>query len=257
MIAFSCPGCSQPFNVNDEFAGRQTKCRSCGRQLTVPSLDPEAFPLVPQSAKTSHSAAVSSSVADQPTAVEAGKRAMAAKRKQAVFGRSFCLLFMLLSFLVAFSLFHVGAAMGGLLVGALVPVSAVVAIGLFGGWGSADRCPSCGINEGPIYLRRIVQEKKKCYGLVTRVRNTTSVGYTHSTGRYGGDISNSMGHRVGHSGGTVNTSGTTTTSSTSTWEERVPVVRTTYLLFHRCKFCRAAWNTTHVDEVEDFDIDRS
>lgn len=36
MIGFACPGCRKTFEVNDEFAGRKTKCPKCGTFLRVP-----------------------------------------------------------------------------------------------------------------------------------------------------------------------------------------------------------------------------
>lgn len=37
-IAFACPGCTKPFRVPDEMAGRPTKCPSCGTSLLVPGM---------------------------------------------------------------------------------------------------------------------------------------------------------------------------------------------------------------------------
>lgn len=38
MIAFTCTGCGNNFQVNDEFAGRKTKCPKCGTVLIVPAV---------------------------------------------------------------------------------------------------------------------------------------------------------------------------------------------------------------------------
>jgi hypothetical protein len=45
-ISFVCQ-CGAEFRVKDEFAGRQTKCRNCGRALTIPSPGPVEFKLPP------------------------------------------------------------------------------------------------------------------------------------------------------------------------------------------------------------------
>jgi hypothetical protein len=45
-------------------------------------------------------------------------------------------------------------------------------------------------------------------------------------------------------------------SSTTSWEERVPVVITTYEMWYECKHCRAVWTEEKVEQVEDFDIPR-
>lgn len=36
-IAFACPGCHKDYRVPDEFAGRTTRCRQCGADLSIPS----------------------------------------------------------------------------------------------------------------------------------------------------------------------------------------------------------------------------
>jgi hypothetical protein len=38
LIGFACPGCDMTYQVKDEFAGRQTKCRKCGGALLVPTI---------------------------------------------------------------------------------------------------------------------------------------------------------------------------------------------------------------------------
>ena len=43
MVAFSCPGCSKTFQVNDQFAGRKTKCPNCGAVLLVPAIAPQSY----------------------------------------------------------------------------------------------------------------------------------------------------------------------------------------------------------------------
>lgn len=38
MISFNCPQCARVFTVNDDLAGRMTKCPACGQRLQVPSV---------------------------------------------------------------------------------------------------------------------------------------------------------------------------------------------------------------------------
>src|SRR5262245_4383535 len=37
MIRFACPECRKGFQVEDEFAGRKTKCPNCNGALVIPS----------------------------------------------------------------------------------------------------------------------------------------------------------------------------------------------------------------------------
>ncbi len=52
MITFDCPGCSKNFQVKAEFAGRKTKCPTCGISLLVPSHLPVSKRTVPASTKS-------------------------------------------------------------------------------------------------------------------------------------------------------------------------------------------------------------
>jgi hypothetical protein len=78
-------------------------------------------------------------------------------------------------------------------------------------------CPRCGRRWAAVFLGEHIDEEKECYGLVTR--------YALSRG-------------------------------VTTWKERVPVIRTTYLQHFACKYCAARWTGTRVQQVEDFDIPR-
>ncbi len=39
-VAFACPGCSTPFNVTEEMAGKRAKCPKCLIVFTLPSAEP-------------------------------------------------------------------------------------------------------------------------------------------------------------------------------------------------------------------------
>jgi predicted Zn finger-like uncharacterized protein len=42
MIDFSCPGCGERFAVPDNAAGRNVRCKKCGRQIVVPITAPDS-----------------------------------------------------------------------------------------------------------------------------------------------------------------------------------------------------------------------
>jgi hypothetical protein len=123
---------------------------------------------------------------------------------------------------------------------ACVGFIALVVGALFAVSGATQACPSCRrwwvrMNTGETIL-----EQKKCYGLVTRTS------YSSSWGSWSG-----TGSRSGRSYG-----GTSSRYGTRSWQVRVPVVRTTYLVHYGCKYCDHRWDQTKVREVEDFDIER-
>jgi hypothetical protein len=105
-------------------------------------------------------------------------------------------------------------------------------------------CPECGKRWARVFVKRRIIEQKKCYGLVTRHAHSSSSGWISGTSSHTGSI-----HHTSH-GGTVHSSGTTS------WNERVPVIRTTYLMHYQCKYCQASWTEEKVEQVEDFDIER-
>ncbi|MGO9922091.1 MAG: hypothetical protein ACLQIB_46265 [Isosphaeraceae bacterium] len=47
MIEFACPHCGRQMRANDESAGKNGKCKSCGKTVTVPQADPTEAPTVP------------------------------------------------------------------------------------------------------------------------------------------------------------------------------------------------------------------
>lgn len=97
-------------------------------------------------------------------------------------------------------------------------------------------CPECGERGTMVFVKKTVIEQKKCYGLVTRYSSTISTG----------DIT---GPDHGPAGQIV-------TAGSTEWQERVPVIRTTYLLYFQCRECQALQTEENVVEVEDFEIER-
>jgi hypothetical protein len=135
---------------------------------------------------------------------------------------------------------------GGIALGIAEPgiLCALVLIGaMIGGliglpvWFSSigTKCPEC----GKWWAKRLVKietiSRKKAFGLVTRTS------HSHSTGR----ISGTSGHE-----------GTTHSSGSTSWQERVPVLRTTDLMHYGCKYCHASWTELKDKETEDFEIER-
>ncbi len=110
--------------------------------------------------------------------------------------------------------------------------------------GIGTECPECGKKWAKVIVRSKIVEQKKCYGLVSRSA------YSRSSGSISGTTSHSGS--VDH----CSISGTTHSSGSTSWEERVPVIRTTYLMYYKCKYCYAKWTEEKVKEVEDFDIER-
>jgi hypothetical protein len=105
-------------------------------------------------------------------------------------------------------------------------------------------CPKCGKWWAKVHLGRRIIEQKKCYGLVTRRAHSSSTGWAFGTSHHSG----SRHHRS--YGGPVYASRTTS------WQERVPVIRTTSEWLYWCKYCRFQWEEEEVRDVEDFDIER-
>jgi hypothetical protein len=101
--------------------------------------------------------------------------------------------------------------------------------------GFINRCPKCGVWWVKRFLGKQLIERIQCYGLVTRTA------HTHTSGSYSGSSSGSGFHH-----------GSTSSSGTTRWKERVPVVRSTYQHHYCCKVCNHRWTRTEVVEVEDF-----
>jgi hypothetical protein len=105
-------------------------------------------------------------------------------------------------------------------------------------------CPECGRMWARLFVVRKVVEEKKCFGLVTRYAQTNSVGWRSGTSHQtGGTHSTSYGGPVFSSGAT-------------SWQERVPVIRTTYEEHYQCKYCVAEFVEERIKEVEDFNVER-
>jgi hypothetical protein len=64
------------------------------------------------------------------------------------------------------------------------------------------------------------------------------------------------GTSYGPGGSTTYHSGSVSSSGGTSWQERVPVIRTTYGLRYRCRYCGERWEEERVEQVEDFDIER-
>lgn len=114
-----------------------------------------------------------------------------------------------------------------LVLGGLVALVA----GVFGaGWQRS--CPRCSRLFARWFRRTVEVSRERCYGLVTRVART--FGTTNLPG------------------GPGQPSQQATTSSTTTWQERVPVIRRTLRHDYACRYCRHTWHQTEVNEEEDF-----
>jgi hypothetical protein len=50
MIAFSCEGCGKAFEVDDDLAGRKSRCKKCGAVMRIPSSEPVLALLAPHPA---------------------------------------------------------------------------------------------------------------------------------------------------------------------------------------------------------------
>lgn len=96
-----------------------------------------------------------------------------------------------------------------------------------------DACPSCKKWWARLVTGKRIVERKKCYGLVTR----------HGHSRCGGFVS---GPRAAESQ-------TYSRSQSASWQERAPVIKTTYEYDCSCKYCGHIWAEEKTVQVEDFD----
>jgi hypothetical protein len=108
--------------------------------------------------------------------------------------------------------------------------------GVVGLVGLSRRCPSCGRWWAKRHVGRTVVESKKAYGIVRRH------GESHTHGSYGG---------LGSRGGWY--SGSSSHRTQRSWEERAPVIRTTFLVDYQCRNCSFAWDKKQVEGREDFE----
>ncbi|VTR95135.1 unnamed protein product [Gemmata massiliana] len=94
-----------------------------------------------------------------------------------------------------------------------------------------SRCPECErYFAGERLIRTEVIDVRRCYGLVKRTANTSGTSFNWEK-----------------------PSGTTESYSTTTYVERVPIVRTTTRRTYKCMYCPRTWSEDEIAEVEDFE----
>jgi hypothetical protein len=129
--------------------------------------------------------------------------------------------------LIALAVFAAAAGQAG---AALIPVGLLVVVALLvvdaGKRRRRTLCRRCGRGQMRVAGREVAREER-AYGLVTR----TSRSFVRGWGQAGRPV-----------GGWA----------TERWEERVPVVRTTYRVTTRCDGCGAEETREEVEEEEDF-----
>jgi hypothetical protein len=132
----------------------------------------------------------------------------------------------------------------------VVFIAAAVVVAVVGlvqvGVGIRAACPQCRRWWARVFLGERLVERKKCFGLVTRRRYTSSSGSVSLPGTSWQP--DGLGRQVD--------SGSSTSSGTPSWQERVPVIRATYRVTYQCKHCAFRWSKLEVEQVEDFDIER-
>ena len=78
VIKFSCGACGKKIRAKDEYAGRQTKCPTCGWGLTVPMKSewaaPEATPVEPPPVPTGVKSVPSPEIAVPASPRQIGRR---------------------------------------------------------------------------------------------------------------------------------------------------------------------------------------
>jgi hypothetical protein len=124
----------------------------------------------------------------------------------------------------------------------LAVIGAVLAVG---NWLGFRTCRWCGRLRIPQHLGSTVADRRRCYGLVTRHARTSL------WGGYSGRRS-----PFSHPDSPTYESGSIYSSGTTTWKERVPVIRTTHLHHYRCRSCGHKWDEEEVVQKEDFDSPR-
>jgi ribosomal protein L37E len=112
----------------------------------------------------------------------------------------------------------------GVGLGSTIVLLVWLVVGLYDGWQS--RCLKCGGWWGVELTERVKVGEEQCYGMVTRTARTSGGGY--------------VAGRPVHA------------SSSTSWEERVPIIRTTYRLTWRCNRCGHETYTQEVHDAEDF-----
>ena len=236
-IKFSCPRCGRSFESSE--IGVKFEC-SCGQRLQTPApppsktvlgiLEPEpppqAIPICTIEPEPVPMCTIVPRQTDE-TAPQKTSRKPIAKSHWLIFG--LLLSSGLLLFLFGLILAARKQNGTGLIALSLIFFAAagIVISGILTG------CPNCHRWWASRFLKETVDERKRCYGLVTRRAWTSFWGSS----------------RISGSSDSVSSSG----SGTTTWQERVPVIRTTYWHHYKCNRCGHAWQVLKVREVEDFE----
>jgi hypothetical protein len=139
--------------------------------------------------------------------------------------------------LVGVGLVWLPFVLGGALAFVLVKL-----VNRYTGW--RGECPECRRWWARVFLGRRLIERKKCFGLVTRRSYSSSSGCVHGSRWQPGSLGNQP----------VN--GSSSPCGTTTWVERVPVIRLTSRLKYRCRHCAFRWSEIDIKEIEDFDVER-
>lgn len=227
MIRFRCPACGAVLTVDDRRAGRKAPCPKCGQRLEVPrssASDAESGVSLPSPTQTVPAPAP----ADRPN----GTRRALWQLPALAGGLAFVLLAVLFGVIGISTQQPTASAIGWALCFAAA-IAVIVGSALLGA-GTHRRCPHCKRWWARVKIGREILKQERCYGLVTRTAHSSSSGSYY-------------GNRSSSDGGTVFSSGATS------WQERVPVIRTTYELQYECRYCQARWTRNVEKEVEDFD----
>jgi hypothetical protein len=103
--------------------------------------------------------------------------------------------------------------------------------------GSNSRCPICKARRARGLVSTTVIDRERRYGLITRTAHTYGAAYYHPYG---------AGRPAGPHGGS------TTIGSRTQWQDRVPVIRTTFRDEYVCRIRGCRWTESTVEEQEDF-----
>lgn len=274
MIRFSCPQCRSIFETPDAQGGQKVNCSRCGQRLKIPVLPPNKTVLAPLVSHAPDPGSPPLPSANPVVPVPTRDQKVAQQWtpqdeswKQPTTGTWFCNRTALLvcsvllgsSLWLALSFIIVGGVRDHELIwleGALVFFLAAIVI-CWWFWviladGTKNACVRCRRWWARLFQAIVILNQKKCYGLVTRSSSTFISGGGSTYG--GGSVGDRATCGGQHYSGSSSTSWTA--SGNTTWEERAPVIRTTYQLQYLCQFCGEMWEEEKVEEFEDFDIER-
>jgi DNA-directed RNA polymerase subunit RPC12/RpoP len=246
MIHYRCPRCKVLLRSPDRDAGAKLACPQCGQRLQVPSPPPNKTllaPLAPPGAADPQGPAGLPEKPPPPGPDDAlqpppkSGHPVAIPVLAAVLVVAAAIAAVCLQVPREFS--AVIPVLVLVLIGVSLPIIGLVVLLTSIGTG----CPKCGKWWAKVYRGWKILERKKCYGLVTRYASSSSSGFV------GGTSYGPGGYTTYHSGSVSSSGGTN-------WQERVPVIRTTYELRYRCRYCGGRWEEERVEQVEDFDIER-